>query len=143
MLRRNDWNDENKENCEELMSLNIASDHLDDNAESRIQNDNRFAGIIWMLLYVLWMTINHVMIKYLMVNHLYISSFDIIFALSIIVTLIYYFIGKYQGCNMNLFSFERNIVILIILRAAIGIVGNLLFLISLSQIIKTILIQLK
>ena len=153
------------ENWEDPLSFNISNDHLNDDKdmlckeesnnislvskddcvvqdESKIQNDNIVAGILCMLLFVLWMTINHVMIKYLMVTHSYISSFDIIYAISITTAIIYYLIGKYQGCNMNLFSFERNLVILIILRAAIGTFCNLLFLLSLSQIIisKAILI---
>ena len=123
-------------------NVNLISNDVSVVDENIVQKDNVISGIIWMLVFVLWITANHIMVKYLMVVHPYITAFDATYSVSIMASIIYYATGKIQGINMNILSLERNVIYLIILRIIIGILCNLFFLVSLSQIIisKAILI---
>ena len=103
---------------------------------------NTIIGIIFMLIFVIWMTTTHILIKYLMVLHPYITPYDVTYSVSIVCIVIYYWAGRIQNFNMNLLYFETNVKVLVILRSVFGAFSNLLFLLSLSQIIisKAVLI---
>ena len=77
-----------------------------------------------------------------MVIHPYISAFDVTYAISIMSSTIYFIAGKSQKLNMNLLTYDRNVIFLIVLRVIWGGISNLLFLLSISQIIisKAVLI---
>ena len=129
--------------CSELhRNENLLCQDISAIDEVNTEKHNAVIGIIFMLLFVLWMTITHIMIKYLMVIHPYISAFDVTYAISIVASTIYFIIGKSQKLNMNLFTYDRNVILLVVLRVILGGVCNLFFLLSISQIVisKAVLI---
>ena len=111
-------------------------------ADNKVNRETLLVGIVFMLLFVLWTTVSHVLVKYLMVIHPYIRAYDVTYAVSIVWTTIYYWTGKLKGVNMNLLELEISAIILIIIRVVIGALTNILFLIAISKIVisKAVLI---
>ena len=70
---------------------------------------NTIIGILFMLIFVIWMTSIHILIKYLMVLHPYIIPYDITYSVSIVWIVIYFWAGRIQNFNINLLHFETNV----------------------------------
>ena len=117
--------------CEEVKSN---SDH--------IKTYHYSLGIIFMLIAVMLITISHVLSKYLFVINPNSNPTDIAIFMGLYVPSINYVVGKYQGSNMNIFSYKNNIKIVMLLRVLIGVTNNLgiLYSVKLLPLSKTIMI---
>lgn len=98
------------------------------------KTDNQLLGILFMLLFVLLLSLFHIMLKYQMTIHPYISAYDASLWMSWVGVIILYVIGKTQQMDMNIFNFGKTVTLLMIIRWLIGVSNNLFFLLSMSYI---------
>ena len=99
-------------------------------------------GVFIMLVAVGLNTISHILTKYLFVISPYSNPIDLTILMGLYIPSINYVMGKYQGSNMNILTFEKNVKIVMFIRVLIGITNSiaLLYSVKLLPLSKTIMI---
>ena len=91
-------------------------------------------GVLFQIWAVLFVTMGHSLWKMLSIHSPYITPFDLTLFMGFFNTPFYLFIGYQTGTNLNLFSYPRKMIILVITRVLVGLTNNIFIIFAISQI---------
>ena len=97
-----------------------------------IKTHNYLLGTIMMVIAVWLLTLTHVLFKYLFVTNPYSSPIDITIIMGFYIIIFNFALGKFQGHNMNILTYNKNVKIVMAVRVLVGIINNMLLLYSIK-----------